>query len=137
MMKFGARNGNVQPRSAVSAFALAFSLAAVATPAFGQAAPPQAAPSTADALDNSGELAPTDEIIVSARRREESVQDVPQTVNVVTSAQIDKLNIRTFAEVASVVPGLTLTGGSSFGSAATIRGVAFSPEASGNNPRVD
>jgi iron complex outermembrane receptor protein len=137
MMKFGARNGNVQPRSAVSAFALAFSLAAVATPAFGQAAPPQAAPSTADALDNSGELAPTDEIIVSARRREESVQDVPQTVNVVTSAQIDKLNIRTFAEVASVVPGLTLTGGSSFGSAATIRGVAFSPEASGNNPTVE
>jgi iron complex outermembrane recepter protein len=85
------------------------SLLAMATPAFGQASPPQASPAAADALDDTGELAPTNEIIVSARRRAESVQDVPQTVNVVTSAQIDKLNLRTFTDVASVVPGLTLT----------------------------
>ena len=46
---------------------------------------------------------------------EESIQDVPQTVNVVTSAQIEKLNLRTFTEIASVVPGLTLTPGGSCG----------------------
>jgi iron complex outermembrane recepter protein len=113
------------------------SLLAMATPAFGQASPPQASPAAADALDDTGELAPTNEIIVSARRRAESVQDVPQTVNVVTSAQIDKLNLRTFTDVASVVPGLTLTPGGSFGSNATLRGVSFSPIASGNNPTVE
>jgi iron complex outermembrane recepter protein len=93
----------------------------IATPAFGQAAPPQAQPESADALDDTGDLAPTNDIIVSARRREESVQDVPQTVNVVTAAQVEKLNLRTFTEIASVVPGLTLTPGGSFGSNATLQ----------------
>lgn len=113
------------------------SLLALATPAYGQASPPQASPQAADALDDSGQLAPTNEIIVSARRREESVQDVPQTVNVVTSAQVEKLNLRTFTDVASVVPGLTLSPGGSFGSNATLRGVSFNPIASGNNPTVE
>ena len=113
------------------------SLVAMTAPAFGQASPPQASPAAADALDDTGELAPSNEIVVSARRREESVQDVPQTVNVVTSAQIEKLNLRNFTEISAVVPGLTLTPGASFGSSATLRGVAFSPEASGNNPTVE
>lgn len=109
----------------------------LATPAFAQAEPPQATPAAADAQDDTGNLAPSNEIIVSARRREESVQDVPQTVNVVTSAQIDKLNLRTFTDIASVVPGLTLTPGGSFSSNATMRGVSFSSIASGNNPTVE
>ncbi len=113
------------------------SLLAMTAPAFGQAAPPQASPAVADALDDTGELAPSNEIIVSARRRAESIQDVPQTVNVVTSAQIEKLNLRSFTDIASVVPGLTLTPGASFGSNATLRGVSFSPIASGNNPTVE
>jgi iron complex outermembrane recepter protein len=113
------------------------SVLSLAAPAFGQADPQQATPAAADVVDDTGELAPGNEIIVSARRRQESVQDVPQTVNVVTSAQIDKLNLRSFTEIASVVPGLTLTPGASFGSSATLRGVAFSPEASGNNPTVE
>lgn len=87
--------------------------------------------------EETGSLAPSDEIIVSARRREETVQDVPQTVNVVTAAQVDKLNLRSFQEIASIVPGLTLTQTSSFSSQATVRGVAFVPEASGNNPSVE
>src|ERR1700712_1885379 len=48
------------------------------------------------------------EILVTARRREESVQDVPQVVNVVTADTIGKLNIQRFEEVQSLVPGLTL-----------------------------
>ncbi len=84
-----------------------------------------------------GELAANNEIIVSARRRDESVQDVPQTVNVVTAEQVDKLNLRNFQEIASIVPGLTMTQESSFSSRATVRGLAFVPEASGNNPSVE
>ncbi|MEW9856391.1 TonB-dependent receptor [Novosphingobium sp. M1R2S20] len=85
----------------------------------------------------SGDLAPTNEIIVSARRRAESVQDVPQTVNVVTAEQVDKLNLRSFTDIQNVVPGLQLQSSSAFSNQATVRGIAFAPEASGNNPSVE
>lgn len=91
----------------------------------------------APSSEETGALAPSEEIIVSARRREETIQGVPQTVNVVTAAQVEKLNLRSFQEIASIVPGLTLTQTSSFSSQATVRGVAFVPEASGNNPSVE
>ena len=103
------------------------SLMALAAPAYGQ--------SNEAALDDG--LANTNEIVVSARRRDESVQDVPQTVNVVTAEQVEKLNLRNFQEIQSIVPGLTLTQTNSFSSQATVRGVAFVPEASGNNPSVE
>ncbi|MEO6093753.1 MAG: TonB-dependent receptor [Novosphingobium sp.] len=82
-------------------------------------------------------MAPNNEIIVSARRRDESVQDVPSTVNVVTAAQVEKLNLRNFTEISSVVPGLQLTAVSSFNNSATVRGIAFEPTASGNNPSIE
>ena len=91
----------------------------------------------AEASSETGELAGSNEIIVSARRRDESLQDVPQTVNVVTAEQVDKLNIRNFQEIAAIVPGLTLSQASSFSSQATVRGIAFVPEASGSNPSVE
>ena len=52
------------------------------------------------------------EIIVQARRRSETLQNVPQTVNVVTSEVIEKLRINTAADVASVVPGISIEGSS-------------------------
>ncbi|CAN7587777.1 TonB-dependent receptor [Phenylobacterium sp. LjRoot219] len=76
------------------------------------------------------------EIVVTARRRAESLQTVPQTVNAVTGATLEKLNIRQFDEVQSVVPGLTLTNGTNgFSTAATIRGAPFEAE-SGAQPTV-
>lgn len=86
---------------------------------------------------STAEVSKLEEVIVMARRREESIQDVPQTVNVVTSEQIEKLNVRNFNEIQTLLPGLTLTGGGSFSTTATVRGVAFNPEASGNNPTVE
>lgn len=77
------------------------------------------------------------ELVVTARRREESIQDVPQTVNVVTAEQVDKLNLRNFRDIQQIVPGLTLTSTNAFSNRATVRGVAFVPEASGNNPSVE
>lgn len=91
----------------------------------------------ADAPETDSDAVSSDVIIVTARRREEGVQDVPQTVNVVTAAQVEKLNLRNFQDIQSVVPGLTLTSTSAFSNQATVRGVAFVPEASGNNPSVE
>ncbi|MCX7283599.1 MAG: TonB-dependent receptor [Novosphingobium sp.] len=99
----------------------------------GTAVPDETAPEAIDSRSALNEAVTTNEIIVSARRRAETLQDVPQTVNVVTAAQIEDLNLRDFREIQQIVPGLTMASTSSFSSQATVHGIAFVPEASGNN----
>jgi iron complex outermembrane receptor protein len=94
----------------------------------------QTSPAEAPGAENP---AVSSDIIVTARRRDEALQDVPQTVNVVTSDKMQKLNVRTFTDLQGLVPGLTLSGGGSFSTTATVRGVAFNVEASGNNPTIE
>lgn len=78
----------------------------------------------------SGEATPSD-IIVTARRREESAQDVPLVVNTVTSEAIGKLNLQSFVEVESLVPGLQLNvNANGIGSTAQIRGVQYDGDSS-------
>jgi iron complex outermembrane receptor protein len=77
------------------------------------------------------------DIIVTARRKDESLQDVPQTVNAVTGNTLEKLNIQHFEDVQSIVPGLTLSSGSNgYTTAATLRGASFQVE-SGATPTVE
>ncbi|GFE79785.1 TonB-dependent receptor [Steroidobacter agaridevorans] len=72
-----------------------------------------------------------EEIIVTARRKAESLQDVPQTVDAVTADEIERLSLQQFTDVQAIVPGLTLTGGSNgYTTAATIRGASFQVESS-------
>lgn len=83
------------------------------------------------------EAAPVDEIIVQARRRDESLQDVPLVVNAVTSEAISKLNIRSFSEIGSVVPGLQLTAnGNGIGTSSSIRGVNHDVNVSAENGTI-
>lgn len=99
------------------------------------AAPAAAQDSTAASTTNAENF---DEIVVSARRREETKQDVPLTVQAVTSEDLSKLNIREFKEVQSLVPGLTLSQeANGIASQATLRGVAFNVNASGNNGTIE
>lgn len=80
----------------------------------------------------------TADIIVQARRREEGLQDVPGVIDAVTSAQIDKLNLRSFNDVQALVPGLELNSNSNgIGANAKLRGINFDINASGNNPTVE
>lgn len=66
------------------------------------------------------------EIVVTARRRSESLQEVPQTVNAVTADTLQKLNIQQFADVSSLAPGLTLVQSTNgYESSASLRGVTF------------
>lgn len=111
------------------------SLLAVSTPTFAQDAAGEA-----PAAVHAGEPAVVDggEIVVSARRKDESLQDVPLTVNVVSSETIQKLNIRDLKDIASVVPGLTLNPGLAVsGPVASLRGVNVDVIASGNNGTVE
>src|SRR5246500_2495602 len=87
------------------------------------AAQPAAASTSAAAAAQEATLG---EIVVTARRRAESLQEVPQTVNAVTSESLQKLNIRQFQDVQAVVPGLSLASATNgFSAAASLRGVTF------------
>jgi iron complex outermembrane receptor protein len=114
---------------------LGISPLAFVAPAYAQeSAPAQQANIEAESETGAAE---SNDIIVTARRRDERLQDVPTTVNVVTAAEIDKLNLRNFTDIQNVVPGLTLTSNGSFSNSATVRGVQFTPEANGNNATVE
>lgn len=79
------------------------------------------------------------DIVVTARRKSESLQNVPQTVSAVSGDTIKKLNITQFQDVASVVPGLSLgTGNVSSGGAPapSLRGVTFDTNTAAS-PTVD
>ena len=103
-------------------------LSALATPTYAQSSAPAAATATEA----------TEEIVVSARRRDENAQDVPLVVNAVTAASIQKLNLRSFLDVQTLVPGLSLAvQGNGTGGTATLRGINFDVNASGNNPSVE
>ena len=94
------------------------SLLTLATPALAQETR-AARPGAAD----------SDEIIVTARRKDESLQDVPMTVGVVTNETLEKLNIQNFEDIETVVPGLTLNNaGNGFGTTASVRGATFNVE---------
>lgn len=102
------------------------SLLSLATPAFAQ-----------DHSSQSGDSVGSGEIIVTARRKEESAQDVPLVVNAVPAATLNKLNIRDFKDVATLVPGLTLTPAvDGLAPSATIRGVNYDVNSAGNNGTI-
>jgi iron complex outermembrane receptor protein len=64
-------------------------------------------PATASATDSNS----LEAIVVTARRREESLQDVPVSVDVVNSASIETRLIQTQADLQIAVPGLTVVSG--------------------------
>jgi iron complex outermembrane receptor protein len=114
------------------------SLLCIATAAIGQTTP--AASSGHVATGGATAIDATDasaDIVVTARRRDESLQDVPMVVNAVTQEEAEKLNFRTFQDVQAVVPGLNLsTQSNGTGGSVTLRGVNFDVNASGFNPTV-
>ena len=62
---------------------------------------------------NSVEVVGLEEIVVTARKREESIQDAPLTIQAFTEEQIEERGAQNLNDLAKFVPGLTLNGGSS------------------------
>ncbi len=68
--------------------------------------------------------ATTNEVVVTAQKRAESVQNVPEEVTVVSSQFIDQLHATSLADIAGYVPGLELVSGGAPGQTALgLRGV--------------
>jgi iron complex outermembrane recepter protein len=66
------------------------------------------------------------EIIVMARRKEELLVDVPETVDVISAETVRKLNILNFQDLQSIVPGLTMnTDPGGLNDTVSMRGVTF------------
>jgi len=59
---------------------------------------------------NTGDAEPSGEVIVTASRREQNLQDVPITVEVLTGAALAKLNATTLDDFARYLPGVTVHG---------------------------
>ena len=77
-------------------------------------------------------------VTVTARKREETIHDVPVAVTAFTAATLDKLNIRDISDLDSQVPNLTIYAarGSSSTVTAYIRGVGQSDPLWGVDPGV-
>ena len=79
-----------------------------------------------------------DDIIVTARRRAEVVQDVPAVINAVNAESLADLNVRDFTDVQTIVPGLSLAvNPNGVGSVSSMRGVNFDVNVSGNSATVE
>lgn len=90
-------------------------MALVPGAAFAQAT--AAAPTDASAVADDGD------IVVTARNREEKLQDVPLSITAFSSDTLTNANVRNLRDVAYLTPGLSITsGGSEFGVNPVIRG---------------
>ncbi len=84
---------------------------------------PQTQAASGDTADNNV----IEEIIVSARRSAESLQEVPVTVTAIGGDTIDRYQIDQVADLQSRVPALTIqVGGSGAGAAVNLRGIGSS-----------
>ena len=64
-----------------------------------------------------------EEVVVTATKKEQSVQDVPVSIEAFTAEDIDKNLVEDFSDLAEVVPGLIVDKALSSGSAYSMRGV--------------
>ncbi len=77
-----------------------------------------------------------EEIVVTAQKREASVQDIAATVNVITAEAVEKFQTFSFSEIEQQTAGLTLDTPNARNSNVSMRGISTDPEA-GLPPAVD
>jgi len=70
-----------------------------------------------------------DEVIVTAQKKDDTLQTVPMTVNAVTSETIEKYNMLDFKDVAQVTPGLTIEGVNARTANVSLRGIQVNTDA--------
>ena len=64
-----------------------------------------------------------EEVVVTAQKRAESVQDVPIAINAIVGDQLDALGVQGADDLVTLFPNLSLQNNSSINSGVTIRGV--------------
>lgn len=123
---------------------------AIATPAFAQTAPASdtAAPATTATdttaparsvrVAQNGEAPDSNEIVVTAQKREENLQDVPISVQAIGTRRLDQLNISNFQEYTKQLPSVSFQTAQPGSTVVYMRGVATGGDGnhSGSLPSV-
>lgn len=124
-------------------FALLAGAALLALPAAAQAQDTDAqdaqaaADSDGDNIDDAADANTGNEIIVTATKREQTLQETPVAVSVTTAETIERAQIRDVADLASVVPSLRVSQSQSqFATTYSVRGFGTSGNNIGLEPSV-
>jgi len=96
---------------------------AIATPALAQM-PAQAGPKTDRTANAGAPQGGITDIVVTATRRSENLQDVPVAVNALDSAELDRLHVNTFSDYLKQLPNVTAGGSGPGQNTIYIRGLA-------------
>jgi iron complex outermembrane recepter protein len=86
-----------------------------------------AADAPAEAPANTGTNAELQEVIVTAQRREENIQNVPIAIQALTSETIEQLNVQNFDDVVKYLPNVTAGGTGPGQSNIYMRGLSVGP----------
>src|ERR1700759_5758867 len=84
----------------------------------GMATPMQVEGAQTEASGDTG----LEDLIVTARRREEKIQSVPITITAFTAADIQQKNIESAQDLTGFVPSLIMNNNAGFGSGYSLRG---------------
>ena len=87
-------------------------------------------PIVSHAADAASANATVQELVVTANKREEKIQDVPMAVSAIGGEELDKLQVRSFGDYAALIPGLTVTSGGPGVNHLILRGLSSSGAAS-------
>jgi iron complex outermembrane receptor protein len=87
-------------------------------------------------MANAQDATSLDEVIVTAQRREQSLQDVPITISVVSAETLDSLAADDIGDISVFVPGLSVSNTSPTQARYSIRGVSTSDFGVGTDPAV-
>ncbi|MGN6496823.1 MAG: TonB-dependent receptor, partial [Tsuneonella sp.] len=115
----------------------AFPALAQAQDAAAEATAQQTTDSDADKIPDAADSGTGNEIIVTATKREQTLQDTPVAVSVTTAETIERAQIRDVTDLATVVPSLRVTQSQSqFATTYSIRGFGTSGNNLGLEPSV-
>ncbi|MEO5972437.1 MAG: TonB-dependent receptor plug domain-containing protein, partial [Sphingomicrobium sp.] len=120
-----------------AAFALLAS-SAMASPAFAQSGVNDTAPTPTEQVAQDGEVEDTTEIVITATKREENLQDVPISVQAIGTRRLDQLNISNFEDYTKQLPSVSFQTSQPGSTVVYMRGVATGGDGnhSGSFPSV-
>jgi iron complex outermembrane recepter protein len=81
---------------------------------------PTTLPASVGDSDHAAITPALEEVIVTARRREESLQEVPISLSVLSTIELERLQIRDLAQLQYVIPNLSVAPGQTTGASASI-----------------
>ncbi|WP_300973036.1 TonB-dependent receptor [Sphingomonas sp. LHG3406-1] len=110
---------------------------ALSTPAFAQAAG-QPVTASAEQPADDGQEADSTEIVVTAQKREENLQDVPVSIQAIGTRRLDQLNISNFEDYTKQLPSVSYQTAAPGSTVVYMRGVASGGDGnhSGSLPSV-